>query len=106
MLPLLNSGNQSTQSPPVAVDPPTTDLPASSRGIPTPEALRIVLQQAQRLLGGSAVESLSVCTKAYCFILPFAAHTCFVLVAQSSNCSFMCRFLYLSFEIICYGCSE
>ncbi|KAI5669045.1 hypothetical protein M9H77_18898 [Catharanthus roseus] len=82
-LALSQHGNQSTQSPPVAVDPPTTDLPASSRGIPTPEALRIVLQQAQRLLGGSAVESLSVCTKAYCFILPFAAHTCFVLVAQS-----------------------
>lgn len=58
-LALSQHGNQSTQSPHVAVDPPTAELPSNSRGVSTPEALRIILQHAQHLLGGPAVESLS-----------------------------------------------
>lgn len=36
------------------------ELPSNSRGLPTPEALSIVMRQAERLLGGPAVAALSV----------------------------------------------
>jgi hypothetical protein len=38
------------------------ELPSSAQGMPTPEALSIVLHHAERLLSGHAVAALSVIT--------------------------------------------
>ncbi|XP_022880315.1 large proline-rich protein BAG6-like [Olea europaea var. sylvestris] len=53
------NGYQPDQSPNVSSDPPTVELPANSRGVPTPEALSTVLQHAQRLLSGPTISALS-----------------------------------------------
>lgn len=52
-------GYQPSQSPNITGDPRTTQLPSTTRGVPTPEALSSVLRHAQRLLGGHAVAALS-----------------------------------------------
>lgn len=41
---------------------PRMDLPSNAQGLHTPEALSIVLRQAERLLSGHAVAALSVIT--------------------------------------------
>ncbi|CAA3029974.1 large proline-rich BAG6-like isoform X1 [Olea europaea subsp. europaea] len=53
------NGYQPNQSPNVSSDPPTAELPSNSRGPPTPAALSIVLQHAQRLLSGPTISALS-----------------------------------------------
>lgn len=52
-------GHQSSPSPSGTTDQSATELPSTSRGLPTPEALSIVLRHAQRLLSGPAVAALS-----------------------------------------------
>ncbi|XP_027149385.1 ubiquitin-like domain-containing protein CIP73 isoform X1 [Coffea eugenioides] len=52
-------GYQPSQSPNITGDPRTTQLPSTTRGVPTPEALSSVLRHAQHLLGGHAVAALS-----------------------------------------------
>ncbi|XP_034695174.1 ubiquitin-like domain-containing protein CIP73 isoform X2 [Vitis riparia] len=46
-------------SSPTNADIPRVELPSNSRGLPTPEALSIVMRQAERLLSGNAVAALS-----------------------------------------------
>ncbi|KAG8378028.1 hypothetical protein BUALT_Bualt08G0095600 [Buddleja alternifolia] len=53
------NGNQPNQPPSASGNLPTIALPSNSRGLPTVEALSIVLQHAQRLLSGHAVPALS-----------------------------------------------
>ncbi|KAL2503880.1 Ubiquitin-like superfamily protein [Abeliophyllum distichum] len=53
------NGYQPNQSPNVSSDLPTAELPSNSRGLPTPEALSIVLRHAQRLLSGPTISALS-----------------------------------------------
>lgn len=43
-------------------DVPRTELPTNERGLPTPEALSIVLRHAQGLLSGHTIAALSVNT--------------------------------------------
>lgn len=50
---------QPSSSPSSTPDQPATELPSNARGLPTPEALSIVLRHAQRLLSGPAVAALS-----------------------------------------------
>ncbi|KAL3505459.1 hypothetical protein ACH5RR_035300 [Cinchona calisaya] len=52
-------GYQPSQSSNVSSDPHPTQLPSYSRGVPTPEALSIAMQQTQRLIGGLAISALS-----------------------------------------------
>lgn len=68
----VNLGYQPDQSPNVSSDPPTVELPANSRGVPTPEALSTVLQHAQRLLSGPTISALSVSTLfKFCWFFSF-----------------------------------
>lgn len=57
-LALSQDGNQPNLST-NAGDLPTAELPSTARGLPTPEALSIVLRHAQRLLSDHAVAALS-----------------------------------------------
>ncbi|KAF8410339.1 hypothetical protein HHK36_002866 [Tetracentron sinense] len=54
------NGSQPNPSPVSVGDPPRLDLPSNARGQPTPEALSIILRQAQQLLSGHTVAALSV----------------------------------------------
>ncbi|KAL2895604.1 Ubiquitin-like domain-containing protein CIP73 [Bienertia sinuspersici] len=56
---LSQNGNQPSLSPSSTADQPAPELPSNTRGLPTPEALTIVLRHAQRLLSGPAVAALS-----------------------------------------------
>lgn len=57
-----DAGSQSDQPlNDTGVQPPV-NLPANSRGVPTPEALVAVLRLAERLFSGHAISALSVCT--------------------------------------------
>lgn len=57
-----NAGSRSDQQlNDTGVQPPV-DLPANTRGVPTPEALVAVLRHAERLFSGHAISALSVCT--------------------------------------------
>ncbi|KAK4429464.1 Ubiquitin-like domain-containing protein CIP73 [Sesamum alatum] len=53
------NGNQPNQSTVASDSLPTVELPSNSRGLPTVDALSIVLQRAQRLLSDHAVPALS-----------------------------------------------
>ncbi|KAK9270986.1 hypothetical protein L1049_026574 [Liquidambar formosana] len=57
-LALSQNGNQPNPSTNVG-DLPTVELPSNARGLPTPEALSIVLRHAERLLSDHAVAALS-----------------------------------------------
>ncbi|KAK6939043.1 Ubiquitin-like domain [Dillenia turbinata] len=52
-----SSGNQANSSSTGSI--PTVELPSNSRGVPTPEALGIVMRHAERLLSSQAVAALS-----------------------------------------------
>ncbi|KAL5780804.1 hypothetical protein ACOSQ2_011541 [Xanthoceras sorbifolium] len=54
----LNGYQQSTSSTRLE-DVPQTELPTNERGLPTPEALSIVLRRAQRLLSGHTIAAVS-----------------------------------------------
>lgn len=56
---LSQNGYQPSPSPSGMADQPATELPSNARGVPTPEALGIVLRHAERLLSGPAVIALS-----------------------------------------------
>uniref|UniRef100_A0A5B6ZUL4 Ubiquitin-like domain-containing protein n=1 Tax=Davidia involucrata TaxID=16924 RepID=A0A5B6ZUL4_DAVIN len=58
-LALSQNGYQPNQSPTNRGDLSTVELPSNTRGLPTPEALSIVLRHAQRLLSGYAIAALS-----------------------------------------------
>lgn len=62
MLLSLNLADQRNQSSAANSDLPTIELPTNARGVPTVEALSIVLRHAQRLLNDHAVAALAVCT--------------------------------------------
>ncbi|XP_057974336.1 uncharacterized protein LOC131162162 isoform X3 [Malania oleifera] len=53
------NGYQSNPSPTNTGDMPTVELPSNARGMPTPEALGIVLRHAQRILNDHAIAALS-----------------------------------------------
>ncbi|XP_043694583.1 uncharacterized protein LOC122645336 [Telopea speciosissima] len=55
------NGYQSNLSPSYVGDPLRVEVPSDMRGLPTPEALAIVVRQAQ-LLSGHATSALAVCT--------------------------------------------
>ncbi|CAH2079088.1 unnamed protein product [Thlaspi arvense] len=56
---LSQNGNQSDTSPATSGGLPREELPRNRRGPSTPEALSVVMRNAQRLLSGPAVSSLS-----------------------------------------------
>ncbi|KAM3710958.1 hypothetical protein ACJW31_01G071400 [Castanea mollissima] len=56
---LSQNGYQPNSSSTNPRDLPRVELPSSAQGLPTPEALSIVLRQAERLLSGHAVAALS-----------------------------------------------
>ncbi|XP_021737145.1 large proline-rich protein BAG6-like isoform X2 [Chenopodium quinoa] len=56
---LSQNGYQPSASPSGLADQPAMELPLNIRGLPTPEALSIVLRRAERLLSGLAAASLS-----------------------------------------------
>ncbi|KZV14949.1 hypothetical protein F511_32540 [Dorcoceras hygrometricum] len=58
-LALSENVDQHNQSPAATGDLPTIELPTNARGVPTVEALSIVLRHAQRLLNDNAVAALS-----------------------------------------------
>lgn len=62
MLLSLNLADPRNRSPAATGDLPTIELPTNARGVPTVEALCIVLRHAQRLLNEHAVAALSVFT--------------------------------------------
>lgn len=49
-------------------DLPRVNLPSNALGLPTPDALGIVLRNAERLLSSHAASALSVITSAFCTI--------------------------------------
>lgn len=53
------NGYPSNQSPNNAADPPAVQLPTNPRGLLGPEALSVVLHQAERLFGGQVIAALS-----------------------------------------------
>ncbi|XP_075652593.1 uncharacterized protein LOC142622915 [Castanea sativa] len=59
---LSQNGYQPNSSSTNPRDLPRVELPSSAQGLPTTEALSIVLHQAERLLSGHAVAALSVIT--------------------------------------------
>lgn len=58
----LSKGNQPNTSTASIGDPPSVELPSNARGLPTPEALSIVLRHAEQLLSGPTTTALSVST--------------------------------------------
>ncbi|XP_073141235.1 uncharacterized protein [Henckelia pumila] len=58
-LALSQNAEQRDQSPAATGDLPTIELPTNARGVPTVEALSIVLRHAQRLLNDHAVAALA-----------------------------------------------
>lgn len=56
---LSHNGSQPNSSPNSTRDIPRVDLPSNAQGLHTPEALSIVLRQAERLLSSHAVAALS-----------------------------------------------
>ncbi|PIN25242.1 hypothetical protein CDL12_02018 [Handroanthus impetiginosus] len=58
-LALSQNGDQPNQSTSASAELPTVELPSNSRGLPTVEALSIVLRHAQCLLSDHAVPALS-----------------------------------------------
>ncbi|XP_043697229.1 aconitate hydratase, cytoplasmic-like [Telopea speciosissima] len=56
------NGYQSNLSPSYVGDPLRVEVPSDTRGLPTPEALAIVVRQTQ-LLSGHATSALAVCTE-------------------------------------------
>lgn len=57
---LIYVGYQPNLSATNTVDVPRVNLPSNAQGMPTPEALGIVLRHAERLLSSHAVSALSV----------------------------------------------
>ncbi|XP_011041274.1 PREDICTED: large proline-rich protein BAG6-like isoform X2 [Populus euphratica] len=56
---LAQNGNLPNTSAASIGDPPTVELPSNARGLPTPEALSIVLHRAEQLLSGPTTAALS-----------------------------------------------
>ncbi|KAJ6352014.1 hypothetical protein OIU76_001266 [Salix suchowensis] len=56
---LAQNGNQQNTSTASIGDPPSVELPSNARGLPTPEALSIVLRHAEQLLSGPTTTALS-----------------------------------------------
>ncbi|KAJ6736481.1 LARGE PROLINE-RICH PROTEIN BAG6 [Salix viminalis] len=56
---LAQNGNQPNTSTASIGDPPSVELPSNARGLPTPEALSIVLRHAEQLLSGPTTTALS-----------------------------------------------
>jgi hypothetical protein len=59
---LLYLGNLPNTSAASIGYPPRVELPSNARGLPTPEALSIVLRHAEQLLSGPTTAALSVST--------------------------------------------
>lgn len=57
---MLHVGYQPNSSPVITEDLPRVELPSNAQGLHTPEALSIVLRQAEQQLSSHAVAALSV----------------------------------------------
>lgn len=71
-------GYQPNSSPNSTRDRPRVDLPANAQGLHTPEALSIVLRQAEQLLSSHTVAALSViCIRSISFCIFYLSLTWF-----------------------------